>query len=75
MPYRDSSAAMRRPWYRAIVMMEIIGLAPHEVGNADESQTRRLRVKCDSPREFSIASFGSSDILTVAWQWADVIVV
>src|SRR5215831_9131949 len=58
-----------------MLMMLIIGFAPQDVGNTDESHTIRLRAPCDSPREFTLPRRASSAILTVAWQCADVIVV
>jgi hypothetical protein len=58
-----------------MVKIDTIGLAPQDEGKADESQMSRFLTKCDSPRELIPARRGSSPIFTVAWQWAEVIVV
>src|ERR1700688_2009908 len=53
-------------------MMEIIGLAPHDVGKLDESHTIKLSTLWASQRELMTEFVGSSPILADAWQCADV---
>jgi hypothetical protein len=56
-------------------MIEIIGFAPHDDGNAEESHTTRFRTACVSPRELRVDLRGSVPIFVVACACADVTVV